>query len=112
MTIFDPTADTEVHTDACKFGVAGILFQKQVRGKMTVVSYYSRQTNAAEQRYHSYELEALAVVETLKKFRIYLIGKQFKLITDCSAVRACSTKKGFKFSYSPRVVSSARIEMP
>lgn len=42
---------------------------------------------------HSYELETLAVVLSLKKFRIYLIGINFKVYTDCNALRTTLTKR-------------------
>lgn len=43
--------------------------------------------------YHSYELETLAIVEAIKRFCVYLIGVHFKVITDCSAVRATIAKR-------------------
>ena len=33
----------------------------------------------------SYELEVLAVVKAIKKFRVYLIDISFKIVTDCQA---------------------------
>lgn len=42
---------------------------------------------------HSFELETLAVVSTLKKFRIYLIGIKFTIVTDCNALRSTFTKR-------------------
>lgn len=93
LSIFDPNARTEVHTDACKSGIAGILLQENTEKQLKPVSYYSRQTNKCETKYHSYELEVLAIVETLKRYRVYLLGKPFKIVTDCSAVKTCSTKK-------------------
>lgn len=93
LALFNPTAYTEVHTDASKYGVAGILLQKQDDQKLHPTFYYSRQTTTGEQKYHSYELETLAVVESLKKFRVYLIGMKFTVVTDCSALKATSSKK-------------------
>lgn len=55
--------------------------------------YFSRQTTKEEQRYHSYELETLAVVNIMKHFRVYLIGIKFKVVTDCSAIRTTLTKR-------------------
>lgn len=43
--------------------------------------------------YHFYELETLAVVRALQNFRHYLIGLQFKLITDCNALKSTERKK-------------------
>ncbi|GFX24396.1 retrovirus-related Pol polyprotein from transposon 17.6 [Trichonephila clavipes] len=47
----------------------------------------------AEEKYSSYELEVLAVVNALKKFRTYLLGNHFKIITDCSAFQKTMDKK-------------------
>jgi len=41
----------------------------------------------------SHELEAKAVVEALKKFRVYLLGKTFKIFTDCAAFQQTMRKK-------------------
>ena len=60
---------------------------------MHPVAYYSRQTNDAEKKYHSYELETLAVVESVKKFRVYLLGVEFTLVTDCNSLSACTNQK-------------------
>lgn len=93
LAIYDREAKTEVHTDACKNGVAGVLFQWQKTGELKPVQYFSRQTTKAEQMYHSYELETLAVINSLQRFRIYLIGTTFKLVTDCNALRTTLTKR-------------------
>ena len=42
--------------------------------------------NAAENRYHSFELEMLAVVKAIERFHIYLYGVKFTVITDCHAI--------------------------
>ncbi|GFT49045.1 retrovirus-related Pol polyprotein from transposon 17.6 [Trichonephila clavipes] len=52
-----------------------------------------RKTTPAEEKYSSYELEVLAVVNALKKFRTYLLGNHFKIITDCSAFQKTMDKK-------------------
>lgn len=93
LAIYDPSLQTEIHTDACKVGIAGILLQKQLDGTLRPVMYFSRVTTKQESMYHSYELETLAVVESLRKFRIYVIGKHVKIVTDCTAVRATLTKR-------------------
>lgn len=93
LALYDPALLTEIHTDACKLGVAGILLQKQTDGTLRPVMYFSRVTSKEESMYHSYELETLAVVESLRKFRVYVIGKHIKIVTDCTAVRATLTKR-------------------
>lgn len=63
-------------------------FIQEYNGDWKPVFYFSRHTNEAEKSYHSYELEVLAIVETLQRFRIYLLGKLFRVVNDCAAVSA------------------------
>jgi hypothetical protein len=93
LVLYDPTARHRLHTDASKSGIAGILFQEEEGEVWKTVAYYSRQTSETESKYHSYELETLAVVESVERFRIYLLGKKFEILTDCNALKATMTKK-------------------
>lgn len=93
LALYDPALPTEIHTDACKSGIAGILLQQQTDGTLRPVMYFSRVTSKEESMYHSYELETLAVVESLRRFRVYIVGKRVKVVTDCTAVRATLTKR-------------------
>lgn len=93
LAIYDENLETQVHTDASTLGIAGILMQRQPDGHLKPVAFASRQTTAAESKYHSYELEALAVVMSIKKFRVYLLGKPFTVVTDCNALSATWTKR-------------------
>ncbi|CAG9132567.1 unnamed protein product [Plutella xylostella] len=94
LAIYDPAAETELHTDASRNGIGGILLQRQAgESSFRPVAYYSRQTSPEEKNFHSYELEALAVVCSLRKFRVFLLGKEFKVMTDCSALRSTFAKR-------------------
>lgn len=93
LGIFDPELPTEVHTDASSIGYGAVLLQNHIDGKKGVVAYFSKTTQGAESRYHSYELETLAVVKALQHFRHYLIGLKFKVVTDCNALKATERKK-------------------
>lgn len=86
LRLYNPTAETQLHTDASSLALAAILLQKQSSDQWTPVAYYSQSTNDAEFRYHSFELEMLAVVKSIKRFHIYLYGIQFTVITDCHAL--------------------------
>lgn len=94
LALYDPNFETEVHCDASKVGIGGVLFQREnVETPLRPVAYFSRKTTREEEFWHSYELETMAVVFSLQKFRIYLLGLEFKVITDCSALRATLTKR-------------------
>lgn len=93
LGIFDPSLPTEVHTDASSLGYGAVLLQTRGDGRRHVVAYYSKVTQGAESRYHSYELETLAVVKALQHFRHYLIGIHFTVVTDCNALKLTQKKK-------------------
>ncbi len=93
LALYDFSLYTEVHTDASAIGLGGVLLQKQTDNKLHPVAYYSRQTSSTESKYHSYELETLTVVETLKKFSSYLIVIRFIVVTDCNLLKASKEKK-------------------
>lgn len=91
LALFASELETRLYTDASRMGLAGILIQVK-DGKEFVVSYFSRHTTATEQNYHSFELETLAIVASVKRFRHYLLGIPFVIFTDCAAVRSTFLK--------------------
>lgn len=93
LALYDPKLETELHTDASKLGVAGILMQRDVDALLRPVAYYSRKTTKDEQKLHSFDLETLAVIASLNRFRVYLLGLTFKIVTDCNALRTTLTKR-------------------
>lgn len=92
LSIYDPNKENILYTDASREGIAGIMMQVTEEGEKPV-HYYSRQTTEDEKKFHSFELELLAIVASLQKFRLYLLGSNFKIVTDCNAVRFALTKK-------------------
>ena len=56
------------------------------------VLYFNRKSTEVETKMHSFELETLAVVYAVQRFRIYLHGIHFTIITDCSALKWASWK--------------------
>ena len=75
----------EIHTDACVNAISAILCQKQ-NGRVRVISYAGRVTSKAEKKYGITELECLAAVYGVKKYRCYVEGRKFTLVTDHSAL--------------------------
>ena len=81
---FDPELPTEVRSDASLVGIGAILVQKHPGG-WRPVAYVSRQLNIHEQNYTVSEKECLAIMFALEKFKQYLEGLYFKIVTNhCS----------------------------
>src|SRR6266516_3741743 len=73
-------------TDASNFAIGAVLSQVQ-NGDEKVIAYASRMLNPAERNYCVTRRELLAVVHFTKQFRTYLLGKEFLIRTDHSALR-------------------------
>jgi hypothetical protein len=82
-----------VHTDASTVAIAGILSQTGDDGQDYACAYESRILKGAELHYGITELECLSVVFAIKKFRIYLHGRPFEVISDHKALNWLMTIK-------------------
>ncbi|KAK8779234.1 hypothetical protein V5799_019427 [Amblyomma americanum] len=96
LQLYSPKARTEVHTDACANGLAGILLQADENDVLRPVYYVSKKTSPAERFYHSSKLELLAIVWTIERLRPFLIGIEFTLVTDCQALVYLNATKTLK----------------
>jgi hypothetical protein len=77
LRIADLNEDSIVCTDACKEGLGGVLNQNGF-----VICYESRKLKENERNYATHDLELVAVVHALNKWRHYLMGRRFELRTD------------------------------
>ena len=75
-----------LHTDWSKAGVGAVLSQTDDDGVEYAIAYASRMNSTAEANFSAYEGEVSAVVWAVQKFRYWLWGAEFKLITDCKAM--------------------------
>lgn len=82
----------EIWTDASKFGCGAVLLQ-HVDGEDRFIAFISKSFNVAQRRYSATRRELLGVVFSLKKFRSYLYGTKFKLVTDHRALTYMFTQK-------------------
>jgi hypothetical protein len=80
-----------LHTDNSKAGGRACLSQIANDGQEYAVAYVSRTNSRAESSFSSYEGELSAVVYAVQKFRYYLWGQRFELITDSKAMELLTT---------------------
>lgn len=101
LGFFDPKDQTAVMADASPTGLGAVLIQTNVLGDSRIICHASKSLTETERRYCQTEKEALALVWSVERFRMYLYGRTFDLITDC---------KVLQFLFAPRSKPCARIE--
>ena len=75
-------AELVLQCDPSSVGVGAALLQTGPDGALQPVAYASRILNNADQNYSQIERESLAIVFGVTKYRQYLLGRHFKLLTD------------------------------
>lgn len=101
LGFFNPKDQTKLMTDASPTGLGAVLMQVDCKGRCRVIAYASKALTELERKYFQTEREALSLVWGVEKFRLYLLGIRFTIVTDCKAL---------KFLFNPRSRSCARIE--
>ena len=84
----DPQRDFIVEIDGSRLALGAVLKQKfDDTGVEHPVGFYIRSLTGSKRNYVAYELEMYAVVRAVEHFRMFLLGKEFLLRTDHSALR-------------------------
>lgn len=98
---YDPNDLCIVIADASPIGLGAILMQQDRSGETRAIAFASKALTVTERKYFQTEKEALALVWAVDKFQLYLLGKKFRLVTDC---------KPLHFLFKERTKPCARIE--
>ena len=83
-----PKRDVEfhVHVDTSCIALGVVLTQEGAEGMDHPIAFVSWQLSKAENNYSTTKHEGLVVVNMIQKYRHYLIGGNFKMYTDHSAL--------------------------
>lgn len=100
LGIYNPDARTRVVADASPVGIGCVLAQEQ-KQQWRVISYASWSLTDYERKYSQTEKEALALVYACKRFKYWLFGIEFELVTDHKALECI---------FAPRSKPCSRIE--
>lgn len=76
----------EIDCDAFVVGIGAVLSQEG-----HPIAYYSEKNSDAQKKWSTYELELLALVQSLKQWHTYLIHREFVVNTDNHALKFLNT---------------------
>lgn len=76
-----------IHCDASNTGVGAVLMQENENQDEIPISFMSRKLNKCQRNYTTTEKECLAAVLAVKKFRAYIEGQPFNIITDHASLK-------------------------
>lgn len=92
LYLLDPKLNLSLTTDASTIGIGAKLAQFNEHGEEFTIAYASRTLRGAERRYTVTELEGLALVWALKKWRVLLMGRKVRVRTDHKALKFISAR--------------------
>jgi len=73
-----------LQTNATGFGIGVIVNQYDGFGTLRPVNFYSPKWSSADQNYDTYDWELLGIVETMKHWRHYVEGANYKVLIHCN----------------------------
>ena len=81
----NPNQRFYIATDATQTVIAAVLLQRR-NGILKPIEYFSKRLKGAETRYHTNEIEGLAIFAAVKRWHHFLLMNNFTVMTDNSAM--------------------------
>ena len=100
---FNPSRETRVKCDASHSGLGATLDQWSDQNEWVPIAFAFWYLNTQEKKYSTNELELLAVVWAVDRFKHYLLGKEFVIATDHKALTSALGEHRSNKTYQSRL---------
>jgi len=100
LQIFDSTKESLIATDGCKGGIGAGFLQEHGQAWLPV-HYFSKKLTVTQRNWHPSQLELFALLTALRRWRVYLIDRPFRVVTDHAA---------FKYLQNGTLFQGARLQ--
>lgn len=91
LTLPDFSKPFTLEANACGYGIGAVL--KQEGQRRQPITYFSKTLSATAQSQSTYDKEALAILEAVKKWRHYFLGSKLIIRTDQQSLKYLSDQK-------------------
>lgn len=82
LCAYNPSLPLILAYDSSSFGVAAVLSHRFPDGTERPIAYASKSLSPAEKNYSKLDKEALSIILGIRRFYLYLYGRNFTLITN------------------------------
>jgi hypothetical protein len=95
LAIPDPEKQFEVETDASDYAIGGQLGQRDDKGRLHPIAFFSKKLNGPELNYQIHDKELMAIIEAFKEWKPHLSGTthQVQVYTDHKNLTYFATTK-------------------
>jgi hypothetical protein len=73
----DPGKMIYIQTDSSYVGIAGVIFQLNSNNEREILQFVSKKLRNCERNYSVIEIESVAILFSLNRWQMYLMGKPF-----------------------------------
>jgi hypothetical protein len=86
LSPFNSDLPVILETDASGYAIGAVLYQLDLEGKRRYIQFYSKQLSTSQAKYSTTKKELLAIVLAFRKWREFLFGRKFTVVTDHKAL--------------------------